>query len=185
MHNDMNCSHVRSILSDYVDGRLTGSQTREVQGHLAGCELCSRQATELQSLDALLARAIPCEPQRDLWGLVQERIQTRESTTSAGWLRFLFPVQWARTALAASVVAAAALALVIPLPTGAPHLPALTGGQKPSSSYGATYVAGHEMLDLGQSPLTDGASDVLLTALATQAAAGDHTGSMSMAPNAE
>lgn len=181
----MNCTHVQSMLSDFVDGRLTGSQTQAVQGHLACCEICSRQATALESLDAVLARAIPCEPQRDLWGMVQERIHAKENNTSTSWLSLLFPGQWARTAIAASVLAAAALALVIPLPTGAPRLPVLTGGQKPSAPYGATYVAGHEMLDLGQSPLTDRASDVLLTALATRAAVGEHPGSMSMAANAE
>jgi anti-sigma factor RsiW len=37
----MICRHVRSLLSDYLDGELNDDASQQVQAHLDGCEPCA------------------------------------------------------------------------------------------------------------------------------------------------
>jgi len=51
----MTCAHVRSRLSDWLDGGLEPAAARALQAHLAKCSACSRQADELRAMSGLLA----------------------------------------------------------------------------------------------------------------------------------
>lgn len=59
-------------LDDYVDGRLSESEVRRVEGHLEACDLCR---AEVAGLKALLAEAADLprsiEPPRDLWPAIE------------------------------------------------------------------------------------------------------------------
>ena len=46
----MNCKDIQARLIDYLDKKLDGVSTEEMQQHLASCAACSREAEELGEL---------------------------------------------------------------------------------------------------------------------------------------
>ncbi len=58
---DLSCSEVLAWLSDYLDGDLSPAQRAQVEGHLRGCEGCTRFGgeftTTVRALKTHLARA--------------------------------------------------------------------------------------------------------------------------------
>lgn len=43
----LHCGEVLVDLTEHLDGRLGGEQTRRIEEHLAGCERCQRFADEI------------------------------------------------------------------------------------------------------------------------------------------
>ena len=68
-------------LSDWVDGRISGNEAREIERHLTLCGSCARQRERLIDLIAE-ARALPTsiQPPATLWNAVQGRIATAAVT---------------------------------------------------------------------------------------------------------
>ena len=68
-------------LSDWVDGRISGSNAREIERHVAECGSCARQRERLIDLIAE-ARALPAtiDPPAELWNAVRVRIATPVAT---------------------------------------------------------------------------------------------------------
>lgn len=53
------CARVFPLLSDHLDGELTGLQERQVRVHLATCAACAGEADRLREVRGLL-RSMPC-----------------------------------------------------------------------------------------------------------------------------
>lgn len=51
----MSCSQTQSLMSLYLDGRVTGKQMQSVSQHLSGCEHCHAQFRSLRQTQQLLA----------------------------------------------------------------------------------------------------------------------------------
>jgi Putative zinc-finger len=112
-------------LSAYVDGELTGGERDDLEQHLTGCSECS---ATLRALRATVAdvRALPqpAPSEQDTWALRAAIAKARKR-----------PMQRYRWAIAASSVAAAAIAVVVSLNVGhharttsSPQNKALAGG---------------------------------------------------------
>jgi Putative zinc-finger len=102
----MTCHELDERLDDFVDGRLGGQESAEVQAHLASCASCRERAQQLRRLLAHAA-ALPrgVAPPQDLWPGILERIERRSA-----WAGFW--VSWQPIALAAAAVVAALAALL-------------------------------------------------------------------------
>jgi anti-sigma factor RsiW len=102
----MTCHELDERLDDFVDDRLAGQESAEVQAHLASCASCRERAQQLRRLLAHAA-ALPrgVAPPQDLWPGIREAIERRSA-----WAGFW--VSWQPIALAAAAVVAALAALL-------------------------------------------------------------------------
>jgi Putative zinc-finger len=115
--------HMEAKLNEYVDGALGVAEREAVEAHLAGCAECREAVAQLRALVAG-ARGLPqaIEPARDLWALIERRIQQR-----ATWN--MQRVWWRRALAAAAVfVVAFGLSRLLP-PSTALHRPAGEGAR--------------------------------------------------------
>jgi anti-sigma factor RsiW len=51
----INCEHVWSCISDYLDGTVTAEQRAEIEAHLAICEVCSAVLDSTRNILVLTA----------------------------------------------------------------------------------------------------------------------------------
>ena len=56
---DLVCRDSVALMSDYVDGRLGGSDRRRLERHLAGCPHCTEYLAQLRVTIAAAGRARP------------------------------------------------------------------------------------------------------------------------------
>ena len=89
----MNCDTLRTLIHDYVDGTLVGTDRGLVESHLDGCTECSREASDLYGVVALLDE-MTAEPVPDGFAdrvidqlRVSGRIARRSALTSFGFGR--------------------------------------------------------------------------------------------------
>jgi hypothetical protein len=60
------CSHVQARFSEYLDGRLTGSQMHQVASHVDSCAGCASEWSSLRRAQAALAALGPVPEPNDL-----------------------------------------------------------------------------------------------------------------------
>jgi anti-sigma factor RsiW len=106
----MNESHLGDSLHAYLDNELSVERALEVRTHLAGCPRCQKDFEQVRALRDVLQRTLkPTEPSaaflRKLKGSVRQADPARWRTRAA------------RTAWVSGPLAAAALLLVVALPT--------------------------------------------------------------------
>lgn len=82
------CHQVRAGFADYLDGRLSGREMQEVDGHLQGCRECGAEWDSLLALQATLADLGPVPEPPDLplrirVAVSQERARSRRSIFTA------------------------------------------------------------------------------------------------------
>lgn len=99
----MECIRARGLLQEYMEGWLPESTAGEVEGHVAGCERCSRALAQWQDLDRALWRQPRPEVPRGFRDAVMARIG-EDAPAEVPWRE-----RWIPMALAA---AAAVLLLV-------------------------------------------------------------------------
>lgn len=58
----MNCNTAQNLLSAFLDAELSGTEMARVRRHLAECECCQREETELRVLKSLLTDVPIMEP---------------------------------------------------------------------------------------------------------------------------
>ncbi len=107
----MNHAEIRSRIADYLEGDLELSQRARFDGHLDGCEPCSREVTELRETVQLLRSLPDPEPPPQLVENVIRRIRGGEGSVRlsdrlrAGMLFLARPqVALPATALAVALV---------------------------------------------------------------------------------
>jgi len=81
------CSQMRSRLTEYLDGRLTGREMQEVDAHLSSCPECTHEWNTLRDMQCALAGLGPVEEPADLplrirVAVSQERARSRRSVFS-------------------------------------------------------------------------------------------------------
>ena len=82
------CNEVRSGLTEYLDGRLTGRGMQEIDAHLQDCRDCAREWESMRQLQASLAELGPAPEPPDLplrirVAVSQERARGRRSVFTA------------------------------------------------------------------------------------------------------
>jgi anti-sigma factor RsiW len=70
----MNCKKVIRLLSDHVDGNLSGRVTWEVDRHLAECNRCTEVANELRKTVAVTQTAVRFDAPPDFGVCLRERL---------------------------------------------------------------------------------------------------------------
>ncbi|HEY2854738.1 MAG TPA: zf-HC2 domain-containing protein [Gemmatimonadaceae bacterium] len=100
--NEFDHQHIHSDrLGDWVDGRITGDEARDIERHLAACASCARQRERLVDLIAE-ARSLPAsiDPPAQLWNAVRGHIATTAPVKPLGGTR-----RWQLAAAAVLLVA--------------------------------------------------------------------------------
>jgi len=54
-HAEMNCVEIKQLFSPYLDGRVSGSEMRELTRHVEQCAACDREYAAMQRTQQLLA----------------------------------------------------------------------------------------------------------------------------------
>jgi hypothetical protein len=93
------CNQVQAILTEYLDGRLTGQEMQEVDAHLEGCGDCAREWDAQRELQESLASLGPVPEPADLLlrvrvAVSQERARSRRrvlATWNLAWKNTVGP----------------------------------------------------------------------------------------------
>ena len=99
----MPCERIKAWMGDHLDGCLDAARVRDLDAHLAGCEVCRREWDDLRQTVALIRGLTPLAPPADLVASVRQRLAAPQPTRLAVFWRVLNLPQ-TRVALAASVV---------------------------------------------------------------------------------
>lgn len=91
----MTCADVDTLLCDYVDDTLHGTQKTALEDHLAGCAACSELAADVKGALALMERAAVVEPPAELL----TRILHVAPSTRVPWWRRGFLGRWSESIL--------------------------------------------------------------------------------------
>ena len=100
-------------LSEYLDGDLAETETRELEQHLESCEECRVTLNELRAVRERARSLVDPPAPDDLWAGIASRIGTAGSTSEAQRARVLkFPARMPSIALPWAVAAAFALVML-------------------------------------------------------------------------
>lgn len=75
----MECENIRKLLSDYFDNELGPERRKIVEGHIAGCQVCSGEFQRLKDLISAVGEVGEVSPPPDFAEAVQGRIEARAS----------------------------------------------------------------------------------------------------------
>lgn len=115
----MKCKRVSGLISDYLDGLLAESVSRDLESHLARCPEC---ASEVEATKGLLASLSSLSGQRspvNCWDHVHARILADAGRRDPWWRWALRPVV---AAPAAAVMAMLVMFLLWPVPPTASNM---------------------------------------------------------------
>lgn len=106
----MTCAQVRSLLSAYLDGAVTGRQMRSLDEHLNRCEECREHYVGLRQTQSLLARVGRAQAPEDLslrlrLAISREAARMRQPVFSSVGLRFANALRGFMVPATAGVVA--------------------------------------------------------------------------------
>ncbi len=93
----MKCRQIQILLPDFIQGKSTTEEHNLVSGHLALCELCNEETTQLHKLITNIQMLNHPEPSRSYFGTLLPRIHSRIEKKSMPFipewaLRFVFPM---------------------------------------------------------------------------------------------
>lgn len=112
----MKCESIREQLTAYLDGELADERGSAVRGHLRGCDVCRKVATDEAALRDGLRALPPLDPPASLWAGVQAQLAAAEveDAKRPAWRRLL--ARWAPHARHigfAGLAIAAAVVLIV------------------------------------------------------------------------
>jgi anti-sigma factor RsiW len=95
----MNCEQIREVLNAFVNGRMSGDESRAVRLHLASCAACASRLSPAERVEILPALDDEIEPSEDLAARFHGKLQQRKMETSytkerSGGLSFLWRRPW-------------------------------------------------------------------------------------------
>ena len=106
----MDCSDIKALLSEYIDGTLDPETQDRVDQHVASCAECREELTSLRALVQELGTLEPVQPPEDFLVQVHDRLEKRSRFSSL--LRMIFlPFQIKLPLQVAGAVAMAILVL--------------------------------------------------------------------------
>jgi len=71
----MNCPELKSVLIDYLDGRLTPDRAASARAHLESCPECRREAELHRATWEMAGRIEPLEPDASFGAHVRRRVR--------------------------------------------------------------------------------------------------------------
>lgn len=80
------CSGVREVLHEYLDGRLNGVEMRQVATHLEECAQCGIEARQLGEVQTLLAELGPAKVPAELLPRIQMAVAVERQKRAEGWM---------------------------------------------------------------------------------------------------
>lgn len=131
----MSCSRVRSELSEYMDGDLSGARLHAVSAHLDSCSGCARHLGELRSASAMLSDLPQLTCPEPLAAGVLDRLEVESRGPG---LALLFRSAWAARPLMFPSMVPAAVVLMFTL-----GLIVLVGGRDIRFYHAAAQKHGH------------------------------------------
>lgn len=111
----MNCEETRRSLQSFLNGRLSGEESRGIRKHLAGCADCASRLDALDRIEILTALDEEIEPSAHLLTrfrvrVEQHRSRAAESRAGFSWIRR--HVSWGRRSQLAAAVFGITILLV-------------------------------------------------------------------------
>lgn len=113
----MNCKHVSSLISEYVDGKLTSLIRAEVESHIKDCKICAEELKTTRAVVAALGGMGGLRSPVDCWPEVQGRVDAISLARTQWWHWIARPVVFAPAAV---MIAILAIFVLRPLPNHAP-----------------------------------------------------------------
>ncbi len=109
----MNCSEMRSRVSELLDQDLSYSDAKRFHAHLDGCVTCAEFFAGLEQIKLLLVQAPPVGLKPDFIGRLQERLNADLNRRAAWWQQITIPGSTGWSPLSLGSMAAAGLAAVL------------------------------------------------------------------------
>ena len=106
----MNCSELRSRVSEMLDEELSYSDSKQFHDHLAGCTTCAEFFAGLEQIKLTLAQEPPVGLKPEFIGRLQERFNADLNRRAAWWQQITIPGRTGWSPLSLGSMAAAALA---------------------------------------------------------------------------
>lgn len=105
----MECSHIKGLLSDYIDGMLEKETRALVEAHLSACEACRAEHDALKALVQELGSMEPVAPSADFLERLHDRMDRRSPVSSLIRtlfvpMRFKIPLEFAAVAIVAVII---------------------------------------------------------------------------------
>jgi anti-sigma factor RsiW len=102
----MNCEQIREVLNAFINGRMSGDESRAVRLHLASCAACASRLSPAERVEMLPALDDEIEPSEDFAARFQEKLQRRKTKSSyakerSGGRSFVWRRPWQLTAAGA------------------------------------------------------------------------------------
>ena len=92
-HPPVECRHIRSSFSDYLDGAVPGARMQHIAAHLASCPSCSAEFHALRAMQQALASLGPTRPPADLGLRLRLAISREQAARKSRWVDTL-KLQW-------------------------------------------------------------------------------------------
>jgi anti-sigma factor RsiW len=95
----MNCEQIREVLNAFVNGRMSGGESKAVRLHLASCAACTSRLSPAERVEILPALDDEIEPSDDFVTRFQGKLQRRKMESSpakerSGGLSFFWQRPW-------------------------------------------------------------------------------------------
>lgn len=78
----MNCEQIREVLNVFVNGGMSGDESRAVRRHLASCAACASRLSPIERVEILPALDDEIEPSEDFAARFQGELQRRKKESS-------------------------------------------------------------------------------------------------------
>lgn len=161
MRRMMNCKTVKSLMSEFVDERLTAADAWQVQTHLSECTDCAVLRRDLDSLHQSLQALPTRQPSANFEAALAQRLAlTRRPMARQTWRdRLALPFRWAKPLLRPAFALGVALTgiggvLLLPTHTPVPDTPAAVAVHSADHAFVADCMAQHRR-DAAGDPLAD------------------------------
>ena len=79
----MNCEQIREVLNAFVNGRMSGDESRAVRLHLASCAACASRLSPAERVEILPALDDEIEPSEDFAAGFQQKLRRRKMESSS------------------------------------------------------------------------------------------------------
>jgi anti-sigma factor RsiW len=95
----MNCEQIREVLDAFVNGRMSGDESRAVRLHLASCAACASRLSPAERVEILPALDDEIVPSEDFAARFHAKLQRRKMESSSakersGGLSFFWRRPW-------------------------------------------------------------------------------------------
>ncbi|HTY61873.1 MAG TPA: zf-HC2 domain-containing protein [Acidobacteriota bacterium] len=104
----MNCEQVHEVLDDFLNGKMSGSRSRDMRLHLASCPACASTLSPAERIEILPVLDETLEPSEDFDARFHAELQRRRAAMSADFSKesrgsawFVWRHPWQLTAVGA------------------------------------------------------------------------------------